>query len=179
MDSDLLKATAQLAALESEIVTFAVDSGAAVAVIDPNTATSYPLLENAESRAGQTYRSALGVKMPDLGTRALVETVGQTDTVCGMKARVAKVVRPLASVFEMVESGHKVVFDSDGSYAEHKVTGCKTPFRVRNRSFELDLHVVPFQKLSKRLQVKSLDLATVAKDSDTCSSGGCRQRPRV
>ena len=30
-----------------------------------------------------------------------------------MKARVAKVVRPLASVFEMVESGHKVVFDDE------------------------------------------------------------------
>ena len=118
--------------------------------------------------------------MPDLGTRAFVGTVGKSGTVRGMKARVAKVVRPLASVFEMVESGHKVVFDSDGSYAEHKVTGCKTPFRVRNRSFELDLHVAPYKKLNKRLQVTSLDLATVATTSDTCSSGGRRQRsPRV
>ena len=53
-DSDILKATAQLAALESEVITFAVDSGAAVIAIDPKRATSYPLLENAESRAGKT-----------------------------------------------------------------------------------------------------------------------------
>ena len=176
-DTDILKATASLAALESEVITFAVDSGAAVTVIDPKKATSYPLLENAESRAGKTYRSAFGGTMPDLGTRALVGTVGSTGTVRGMKARVAKVVRPLLSVFEMVESGHRVVFDSDGSYAEHKTTGCKTPFRVRNRSYELDLNVVPHGKLNKKLQVKSLDLAAVQKDSDTNTSGGRRQRP--
>ena len=116
--------------------------------------------------------------MPDLGTRALVGTVGNTNTVRGMKARVAKVVRPLLSVFEMVESGHRVVFDSDGSYAEHKTTGCKTPFRVRSRSYELDLNVVPYGKLNKKLQVKSLDLAAVH-NSDGNTSGGRRQRPRV
>ena len=88
-----------------------------------------------------------------------------------------KVVRPLLSVFEMVESGHRVVFDSDGSYAEHKTTGCKTPFRVRNRSYELDLNVVPHGKLNKKLQVKSLDLAAVQKGSDSNTSGGRRQRP--
>ena len=114
--------------------------------------------------------------MPDLSTRALVGTVGNTNTVRGMKARVAKVVRPLLSVFEMVESGHRVVFDSDGSYAEHKTTGCKTPFRVKNRSYELDLNVVPHGKLNKKLQVKSLDLSA-AQNSDTCTSGGRRQRP--
>ena len=176
VDSDMLKATAQLAALESEVITFAVDSGAAVIVIDPKKATSYPLLENVESRAGKTYRSAFGGQMPDLGTRALVGTVGETGTVRGMKARVAKVVRPLLAVFEMVESGHRVVFDSEGSYAEHKTTGCKTPFRVRNRSYELDLNVVPYGKLNKKLQVKSLGLSQV-QNSDTCSSGGRRQRP--
>ena len=178
VDAGILKATADLAALESEVITFAVDSGAAVTVIDPKKATSYPLLENAESRAGKTYRSAFGGTMPDLGTRALVGTVGNTNTVRGMKARVAKVVRPLLSVFEMVESGHRVVFDSDGSYAEHKTTGCKTPFRVRNRSYELDLNVVPHGKLNKKLQVKSLDLAAVH-NSDGNTSGGRRQRPRV
>ena len=115
--------------------------------------------------------------MPDLGTRALVGTVGNTGTVRGMKARVANVVRPLLSVFEMVESGHRVVFDSDGSYAEHKTTGCKTPFRVKNRSYELDLNVVPHGKLNKKLQVKSLDLAAVQKGSDSNTSGGRRQRP--
>ena len=98
----MLAATAALAALESEVVTFAVDSGAAVTVIDPETATSYPLLENAESRAGKTYRSAFGGKVPDMGTRALVGTVGQSKTVRGMKARVAKVVRPLASVLSLI-----------------------------------------------------------------------------
>ena len=178
VDEGILKATADLAALESEVITFAVDSGAAVTVIDPKRATSYPLLENAESRAGKTYRSAFGGTMPDLGTRALVGTVGNTGTVRGMKARVAKVVRPLLSVFEMVESGHRVVFDSDGSYAEHKTTGCKTPFRVKNRSYELDLNVVPHGKLNKKLQVKSLDLAAV-QNSDGNTSGGRRQRPRV
>ena len=80
VDADILKATADLAALESELITFAVDSGAAVTVIDPKRATSYPLLENAESRAGKTYRSAFGGTMPDLGTRALVGTVGNTGT---------------------------------------------------------------------------------------------------
>ena len=100
-DVNLLQATAQLA-LEAEVVTFAVDSGAAATVIDPKTSKDYPLLENAESRASETYRSAFGGQVPDSGTRALVGTVGETGTVRGMKARVAKVVRPLCSVFEIV-----------------------------------------------------------------------------
>ena len=177
-DSNLMKATAALAALEAEVVTFAVDSGAAVTVIDPKTAKDYPLLENAESRAGKTYRSAFGGQTPDMGTRALIGTVGSSSTVRGLKARVAKVVRPLASVFEMVESGHRVVFDSEGSFAEHKASGVRTAFRARNRSYEMDLNVVPYGKLAKRLQVKTVDLAPLTKsDSDTCSPGGRRQRP--
>ena len=115
--------------------------------------------------------------MPDLGTRALVGTVGSTGTVRGMKARVAKVVRPLLSVFEMVERGHRVVFDSDGSFAEHRAIGCKTPFRARNKSYELDLNVVPYGKLNKPLQAKPVDLAPLTKESDTCLLGGHWQRP--
>ena len=108
----------------------------------------------------------------------MIGTVGKSSTVRGLKARVAKVVRPLASVFEMVESGHRVVFDSEGSFAEHKGTGVRTAFRARNRSYELDLNVVPYDKLNKRLQLKRVDLAPLTKsDSDTCSSGGRRQRP--
>ena len=129
-----MRATAQLAALKAEVITLAVDSGAAVIVIDPKTTKNYPLLENAESRAGKTYRSALGGQTPDLGTRALIGTVGVSSTVRGLKARVAKVVRPLASVFEMVGSGHRVVFDSEGSFAEHKAIGVRTAFRAKNRS---------------------------------------------
>ena len=136
-----MKATAALAALEAEVVTFAVDSGAAVTVIDPKTAKDYPLLENAESRAGKTYRSAFGGQTPDLGTRALIGTVGSSSTVRGLKARVAKVVRPLASVFEMVESGHRVVFDSEGSYSEHKASGEWTPLEERRGVYTLKVWI--------------------------------------
>ena len=55
----------------------------------------------------------------------------------------------LVSVAEMVDSGHRVIFDSaasGGSYAEHKETGRRTPFIRRSKVFEIDVAVVPFSE---------------------------------
>ena len=65
-----------------------------------------------------------------------------------LNMRAMKVSKALMSVYEMVQAGHCVVFDSkpdgsDNSYALHKETGAVTPFTLRNRVWEISCNVDP------------------------------------
>ena len=64
-----------------------------------------------------------------------------------LRARVGDVSKALLAVASMVDSGHKVIFDSEssgGSMAIHKTTGSVTKFVRRNNVFEVDLDIVPY-----------------------------------
>ena len=68
------------------------------------------------------YLSASGDPIPNLGEKRFVGTTDE-DISRKLTAQVADVNTPLLSVRKMMQSGHRVVFDGDGSYIEDKETG--------------------------------------------------------
>ena len=85
--------------------------------------------------------------MSDEGERHLVGTMPGASQARAAKFGVADVSKPLLSVADMVDSGHRLVFDSEGgqdvSYAYHKASGDVVKFCRRNKVYEMDLHVDP------------------------------------
>ena len=130
-----------------ETLTMGIDSGAAVTVIPEHSAPDYPLMSTAQSRAGGGYSSAGGHFIKDQGSRSLL-TQQSDGMVRGLRARVCKVQKGLMSVYDMVQAGNRVVFDSGGSYAIHKTTGKRVNFVERKRVYEVDLNVVPHSQAS-------------------------------
>ncbi len=125
-----------------ERVTLGIDSGAAVTIVPRGVCTDYPLQPNERSRVHGGYRAANGQMIYDEGTRVLYfKDNGHTRAI---RARVGDVSKGLVSVAEMVECGHRVVFDADASYAVHKETGKKTYFKKRNKVYEIDVDVMPY-----------------------------------
>ncbi|CAK0853831.1 unnamed protein product [Prorocentrum cordatum] len=141
----LFLAALDLSAMSSscETVRFGVDSGAAVTAIPRALGTDYPI---AERPSGAQYLSATGEPIPDEGQRKLmVQTSG---ALRGIRARVAGVRRPLLSVFDLVKSGHRVVFEqgqhgNDISHAVHTESGKTVRFTRRQRTWDLDVGIVP------------------------------------
>ena len=58
-----------------------------------------------------------------------------------MVMNVADVKKTLASAYQIVQAGNKVVLDSDYSYIVNKATGEKTTIQVNNGEFQFDLWV--------------------------------------
>eukprot|EP00971_Amphidinium_carterae_P349424 6491013-Amphidinium_carterae.2 len=85
-----------------------------------------------DEKTGRTYFTASGEKVYDKGVQHVRGTVKGATTPIDVRLRVADVREGLLSVLEIVDKGFKVVFDKDGSYAEHKTSGerlaiaCKT-----------------------------------------------------
>ena len=95
-----------------------------------------------DNKKGAKYRTATSQAVVDLGEkRVLVSSQG---VVRGLKGRSVDVSKMLLSVYDMCKAGHRVVFDLDGSFAEHKTTGQKTNFILRNNTWDLDLEIVPY-----------------------------------
>jgi hypothetical protein len=125
-----------------ERVTLGIDSGAAVTIVPRGVCTDYPLQPNDRSKVHGGYRAANGQMILDEGSRMLFYKDGSDTRV--IRARVGDVSKGLISVSEMIDCGHRVVFDSDGCYAVHKKTGKTTTFKRRNKVFEIDVDVVPY-----------------------------------
>ena len=95
---------------------------------------------------GRTFSTASNEQVTEEGARRILTTVNGTPK--GLNMRVMKVSKALMSVYDMVQAGHCVVFDSkpdgtDSSYALHKEAGAVTPFTLRNRVWEISCNVVP------------------------------------
>eukprot|EP00973_Karenia_brevis_P081587 11310181-Karenia_brevis.AAC.1 len=60
-----------------------------------------------------------------------------------MRYQVADVTKPLASVARICQAGHKVVFDSEGSYIEDKTDGRREWLREHNGTYVMDTWVMP------------------------------------
>ena len=160
-----------IAAMSTTKISLGVDSGAAVTVIPPSYCNDYPILPNAESKRGHAYRAASGTKVYDQGTRAIVASI-DGGSARGIKARVAEVVKGLLSVYEQAQAGHAVLFskqrsfckyDGDGKFMKEvlavakKMSGDEVDFKVRNRTYEMDLDVQPYSELKDEYKVKSVD----------------------
>jgi hypothetical protein len=120
-------------------VSVGVDSGSSATVIPAEQFSDYPLVPNELSKAGQCYFTATGDPVPDLGTRHLVGNVGGKRVV--LRASAAKVTKALASVADMVDQGHIIVFSKDRSFAWHEATRSMIEFQRRNKVFEFDMEV--------------------------------------
>ena len=166
----------------AEKVSFGIDSGAAVTAIPRALGADYPITEKP---SGARYLSATGETISDEGQRKLMVQTG--GTLRGIKGRVTGVRRPLLSVFDMVKSGHRVVFEQDQhgndiSHAVHIESGKTVKFTQRQRTWDLDVSVVPASEvveMSKKL-VKELPGPPAAPlcSVGTCSSCG-QQRDKV
>ena len=60
-----------------------------------------------------------------------------------MNLQVVDVTKPLGSVSRICAAGHRVVFDNDGSYIEHKATGMRTWMKAKNGVYVLECKAVP------------------------------------
>ena len=60
-----------------------------------------------------------------------------------MNLQVVDVRKPLGSVSRICAAGHRVVFDDEGSYIEHKTSGEINWLREEGGNYMLDVWVVP------------------------------------
>ncbi len=121
--------------VEANTLRITVDSGAAESVMPDRDS---PGIEWVEKPARRLYRAANGSTMKDQGAKR-VSYVGPDGKARAMTFRIADVTKPLASVARMCDRGNRVVFDSDGSYVEHKKTGARTHLSRHNGVFVLEV----------------------------------------
>ena len=125
---------------EWEVIKVTVDSGAVDTVTPPGTAKYFPILETESSRRGLDYRAANGTKIKNHGARR-VQGISSEFNQTNMIMNVADVKKTLASAFQIVAAGNKVVLDVDYSYIVDKQTGEKTTINIENGEFNFDLWV--------------------------------------
>ena len=113
-------------------------------------ATDYPIVRNDASAAGVRYRAADNQRIADEGSRKiLVRPSGGTTR--GLNMHVGGVCKGLISVADMVDAGHVVVFQKDGSYARNLQTNEMLHFTRRNRVYELDVDLIPYAEAAKTI----------------------------
>ena len=125
-----------------QLMSMAVDSGAAETVIPHRLVSQHPIKDTHASRAGMCYSSATGEPIPNLGEQKL-PLLTMENTLRGMTFQAAPVSKPLGSVKRMCASGHRVIFDDDGSYIQNKATGEINWLREESGNYMLDFWVVP------------------------------------
>ncbi len=114
-----------------------IDSGAAVSVIPKGFASEFPVHKD-EHTGKRHFRAADGGRIADLGVQKVDVTTSTGDKRV-MTFRVANVTKPLCAVSQVCAKGNRVIFDSAGSYIEHKATGKRTPLREQNGVYVLDV----------------------------------------
>ena len=68
-----------------------------------------------------------------------------------MNTRQADVFEPLMSVSDMVDHGHMVVFDNEGSFAVKKGSGRRTNFERTGKKWQVDLRLEAPEKANKKM----------------------------
>ncbi|CAK0839184.1 unnamed protein product [Prorocentrum cordatum] len=150
----------------SETVRFGIDSGAAATATPRSLGTDYPITEEP---SGAQHPSAIGEPIRDEGQRKL--TVQTGGALRGIRSRVTGVMRPLLLVFDLVKSGHRVVFEQDQhgndlSHAVHSESGKTVRFTRRHRTWDLDVNIVPAKEVTQMSQ-------TLVRELPLCSVDGC------
>ena len=90
-----------------------IDSGASGNVIGKDAVPECPLRPSAGSMAGATYVTANGTEMPNRGEQR-VRVLTREGAACELRMQITDVRKPLMSVARICDTGHKVVFTSDG-----------------------------------------------------------------
>ena len=116
-------------------VRFTVDSGAGETVMNKDELPGIEVVPSAGSRRGQHYVTASDERIANEGEQKFIGRVSawnmmengqwtKTDEVSkGVKVQIADISHPLMAVKSLCLAKHRVIFDEDGSYAQHKQTG--------------------------------------------------------
>ena len=131
-----------------QMITMAVDSGAAETVIPHTLVMGHPIMETAASKSGVNYASATGQPIPNLGEQRLPLCTSE-GSLRSMTFQAAPVSRALGSVKRMNETGHIVVFDGTDSYIQNKATGEINWLREENGNYLMDLWIMPIDDLTE------------------------------
>ena len=107
---------------EWEEIEMGVDSGASETVLGPDMLNNIDVVDGEQKRQGVKYEVATGELIPNLGEKRFV-AVSESGIQRSLTTQVAEVNQALLSVRKMIASGHRVVFDADGSYIEDKESG--------------------------------------------------------
>ena len=123
-----------------------VDSGAAESVAHPSMCPQYPVTPSVGSKSGQSYTSASGEDIPNLGEQVLPIVTG--DGRHGhIKYQSADVTRALNSVSEICDAGggngQMVLFSKWGGQILNLETGHRTPFEREENIYTLGMWVCP------------------------------------
>ena len=91
-------------------------------------------------RRGFEYEVANGVRIPNLGEKTFI---GYTDdgVMKRLTSQVCDVNKALLSVKKITANGHRVVFDSEGSFIEDKMSGNKVWMREEGGMWMLKMWV--------------------------------------
>ena len=117
-----------------------VDSRAAESVAPVGMAPWVPRQASEGSIRGQTYLSASGDKLPNLGEKKF-DMVTPEGNWAKATFQIAEVTRPLCSVSKICDKGNRVVFELGGGHVEHIATGTKTYFSRQNNVYVMDMWV--------------------------------------
>ena len=131
-----------------QMITMAVDSGAAETVIPHTLVMGHPIMETEASKSGVNYASATGQPIPNLGEQRLPLCTNE-GSLRSMTFQAAPVSRALGSVKRMNESGHVVVFDGANSFIQNKTTGEINWLREENGNYLMDLWIMPIKDLNE------------------------------
>ena len=131
-----------------QMITMAVDSGAAETVIPHTLVMGHPIMETEASKSGVNYASATGQPIPNLGEQRLPLCTNE-GSLRSMTFQAAPVSRALGSVKRMNETGHVVVFDGANSYIQNKITGEINWLREENGNYFMDLWIMPMDDLNE------------------------------
>lgn len=117
-----------------------VDSGAAESVQPANMVPWVPMVESEGSRRGQTYTSAGGERLPNLGEKKL-SVLTPDGRPASARYQCADVTRALSAVSQMCDQGNRVVFEQHGGYLENLHDGTQTHFKRVNNVYIMELYV--------------------------------------
>ena len=124
----------------AQTVRCVVDSGASESVTPPGVFAD-PVVPSAMSRAGQSYTSANGGEIANLG-RTTVHFRTSEDHKVGMHFQVGEgLTQPLVSVAGLVDSGNFVAFDKTGGWIHQVSTGRRIRIPRVGNTFYLDMKV--------------------------------------
>lgn len=84
------------------------------------------------------YTAANGTTMPNKGEKAVTFQTREGHH-CLLKMQVTDVQKPLLSVSRVCDSGHRVVFHSQGGYIQHETTGQVTHFYRDNNVYRMEV----------------------------------------
>jgi len=119
-----------------------VDSGASESVTPPGVFAD-PVVPSPMSLAGQSYTSANGGEIPNLGRTTVHFRTSEGHKV-GMHFQVGEgLTQPLVSVAGLVDSGNRVSFDKTGGWIQQVSTGRRIRIPRVGNTFYWDMKVAP------------------------------------